>query len=426
MLKRLRAKFIALNMATVGLVLAAVFIAVGASDATRSMGAVHEALDHAIESVAPQPAAPESADAQHQDARSPEIGGKPGGRVFIPSVAYRLDADGGSAKLSAEGGAELSQETLDEAAARLAVQPDGFAVFSDLGLFCQKATLADGSAVAAFVDMGAASGTVALAGQLALVWIAAMIALFLINLAFSRWALRPVQTAWQQQARFLADASHELKTPLTVILANNSILMDNPDKTVASQSQWVESTQTEAARMQELVNDLLFLAKPHESAQTRRTDLARLDFSELVEGDLLQFESVAFERGISIEADIQPALMVEGDAARLHRLTSTLFDNACKYAEPATLVRVELHAAERNRIALTVANFGPAIAESDLERIFDRFYRTDKARARSTGGHGLGLAIAREVAEEHGGSIQTRSSEAEGTVFTVTLPGASG
>ena len=134
----------------------------------------------------------------------------------------------------------------------------------------------------AFADGSAADGWRSLALVLTAVGLGALGLLFLLNLVFSRWALRPVQQAWAQQQQFIADASHELKTPLTVILANTSILRAHPERSVASQSQWIESTQSEAERMQELVRDMLDLARP-EHAETVR-EHARVDLTDLVEG----------------------------------------------------------------------------------------------------------------------------------------------
>lgn len=158
----------------------------------------------------------------------------------------------------------------------------------------------------AFADISSARGWESLAATLAVIEVAALAVFFVISLFFSRWALGPVARAWVQQRRFVADASHDLKTPLTVILANTSIALEHPERSVASQSQWLESTQHEAEAMQGLVGDLLELAKMDEeeaaaSAGAPRENFEPVDLSDLVEGELLQFESVAFERGVQLE-----------------------------------------------------------------------------------------------------------------------------
>ena len=265
-----------------------------------------------------------------------------------------------------------------------------------------------------------------LSAQLAVIEVATLAVFFVISLFFSRWALGPVARAWVQQRRFVADASHDLKTPLTVILANTSIALEHPERSVASQSQWLESTQHEAEAMQGLVGDLLELAKMDEeeaaaSAGAPRANFEPVDLSDLVEGELLQFESVAFERGVQLEPYVQPGISLSGNKQRLRRLASTLIDNACKYVDEGGVVEVTLSETGKHA-KLTVRNTGAPIAPEDLPHVFDRFYRADKARTSGAGGHGLGLAIARAIAEEHRGTLTVASTQEAGTTFTATLP----
>ena len=278
----------------------------------------------------------------------------------------------------------------------------------------------------AFADMGSASGWRALAATLAVVEVAALAVFLVISLFFSRWALRPVARVWTQQRRFVADASHDLKTPLTVILANTSIALEHPERSVASQSQWLESTQHEAEAMQGLVGDLLTLAKMDEEEAAAQSGAARpaleeVDLSDVIEGEVLQFESVAFERGVKLESQVEPGIKLRGNEQRLRRLAGTLIDNACKYVDDGGAVDVALSRAGK-QAKLEVRNTGAPISPEDLPHVFDRFYRADKARTGGAGGHGLGLAIARAIAEEHGGTLTASSTQAEGTAFTATLP----
>ena len=252
-----------------------------------------------------------------------------------------------------------------------------------------------------------------LAAVCACVWVAFLI----ISVLLARWVVRPTERAWSQQQQFVADASHELKTPLAVMMANNSILLSNGDQTVDSQRRWVESNQVEARQMLELVNDMLFLARPANAE--RQTVRDTVDFSALVQRNTLQFEAVCFERGIALEDEVEAGISVLGDANRLQRLASTLIDNACKYADAHVSVKLRKTGGQAQ---LAISNDGAVIPAEDLPHVFDRFYRVDKARVRSEGGVGLGLAIAQEVAHQHGGAITVTSSEAAGTTFTATLP----
>lgn len=255
-----------------------------------------------------------------------------------------------------------------------------------------------------------------------LISIAALLALLLIANFLAERALKPVEHAWEEQRRFVADASHELKTPLAVIIANTQILANDP-AIPAESKRWVESTADEAGHMKSLVTDLLELARADESATDGLTGARQhedIDFSELVDSATLEFDAIAFERGCEIESSIEEGIHVQGDREWLERVTKILIDNGCKYAAAGTQVEVKLRRAGQHA-QLDVTNFGQPIDAEDLPHVFERFYRTDKARARTTGGFGLGLAIAKSTVEAHGGKISVTSSEAAGTTFTVVL-----
>lgn len=183
--------------------------------------------------------------------------------------------------------------------------------------------------------------------------------------------------------QFIADASHELKTPLTVILANLRILLSHKDATIRDELQWVESTQEEAGRMKKLVENLLFLARS--DAESTPMLYSTFSFSDLILGCLLTFEPVAFEQGVMIEDEISDDIFISGDAPQIRQLVAILLDNACKYAGIADVleksgssdkkVTVTL-TSENEKIKLTVHNTGKAIPEEDLPHLFERFYRT--------------------------------------------------
>ena len=463
MLKKLRIKFIALNMATVAVVLAVIFSAICVINYQQSVASVHEAMSNAIafteskgraltegdaqgqegsqEQDAGDPGQGQEQDADDPDEQAdgsreeddgarhgtpPQIGGGPAGSgPHVPVAVYRILKSGSYALAGSAASASIADDVLEKAISQLEDAPDGSGELAELGLFYEKRTSDTGIERVAFADVSSASGWQTLALTLAGVGVVALAIFFVISVFFSRWALRPVKRAWEQQRQFVADASHELKTPLTVILANTSILMSHPERTIASQSQWVESTQAEGERMQGLVADLLLLARldAEETDIVKSKPKERIDLSNLVEGELLQFESVAFERDIELESDVDEGIAVQGSIERLRRLVTTLLDNACKYAGDNGKVRVELHAQDGSA-RFIVHNTGSLISAEDLQHVFDRFYRADKARTSGAGGFGLGLSIAKEVAEEHGGTITAKSSDEEGTTFIATLPTA--
>lgn len=362
-------------------------------------------------------------------------------------AVYELSNRGFYTTIPAFSTASISESVLLRANEIVETSEENFGSLPQFDLCFSRMSAGDGFIVA-YADASSTESWRQLAITLTAVGVAALAIFLLINLFFARWALRPVAESIRQQRQFTADASHELKTPLTVILANMSILESQPQSTVEEQLQWVESTQTEATRMQLLVNEMLDLARPTEDREERgigkhakgakakvhgrakdaqdsevQNSQSKVDFSDLVEGEVLQFESVAFERGVEIESEIEPDVRVLGDGERLGRMVATLIDNACKYTEENGLVQVVLKAnAKSDRAVLEVKNSGTPIAEEDLPRLFDRFYRADKARTSGKGGYGLGLAIGREIAREHDGDISVESSVETGTVFTVTLP----
>lgn len=433
MLKKLRIKFVAINMAMIAVVLVVIFTAICVINYQQGLSRVYEALDGSLATLTHGGGQPQAAqdgltaqsDAlrpndQLPEGTPPEIGGKRGGsNPYIPVAVYAVSEDGSlTSTATGRTTASIADDVLSQASEQLADDPDGSGSLDNLGLFFAKRQV-NGITYLAFADVSAANDWQNLALILAGVGVLALLAFFVISVFFSRWALRPVEGAWTQQRRFVADASHELKTPLTVILANTSILLEHPERSIAHESQWVESTQTEAERMQQLVGDLLLLARIDEGTALPACD--RIDLTDLVEGELLQFESVAFERDVLLTSEIDRGVTVTGDASRLHRLVTTLIDNACKYVSDGGMVRVTLRQSMRN-IEFSVHNTGSAIAPDDLPHVFDRFYRADKARTRDDNGYGLGLAIARGVAEEHGGTLEAESSEEAGTTFLATLP----
>ncbi len=247
---------------------------------------------------------------------------------------------------------------------------------------------------------------------------AALAGFFVVSAALARWLVRPVEESWRQQQQFVADASHELKTPLTVLLADADILLSHPGDTVGSRRRWVEHIRDEGLRMKGLVEDLLFLARGDAAGQARPQ--GRADLSQLCGECVMSFEPVAFEAGLTLDSELAPGVTVHGGGEELRRLCAILLDNACKYCEPGGAVTVTLAAGDK--AVLTVHNTGEPIPAQAQPHLFERFYRADAARTREKGGSGLGLAIAAAIVERHRGKITVHSAEGEGTAFTVTLP----
>ena len=254
------------------------------------------------------------------------------------------------------------------------------------------------------------------------IFVLSLAVIFLLSLLLSKWAVIPIEDAWNRQRVFFSNASHELKTPLTVINANLDVITSNPDDTVAGQEKWFGYIRCEAEKMSRLINEMLYLSREE------RTDnppvMAEFDLSEAAEGVCLAMEALAFERGKVINSDIDSGIRVKGDKEGLVRMINILIDNAVNHSSEHSDISVSLKKSRKNKVRLTVSNKGTPIPPEELERIFDRYYRTDASRSSSTGGFGLGLAIAKTIAEKHSGSITAESDENR-TAFTVTLNAAS-
>ena len=363
-------------------------------------------------------------DAAQSGALAPKIGGGQG--QTIPVAVYALNAEGSAMSASPAGTANINDEVLETALSRLTPAEDGTGSFSDLGLFFEKRTIGDATYLA-FADANSAAGWKSLALTLVGAAIAALAAFFVISLFFSRWALRPVEQTWRSQRQFIADASHELKTPLTVILADASIALEHPERTVESQRQWIEGIQVEGQRMQGLVEDMLALAK-HDTAEvdaqaTMGKQQEKLDLADMAQRAVLQFEAVAFERGVEIDVaeSSSTSVFIGGVRGDIERVLGILIDNACKYAEAGSRVVVGTKR-EGKHAVIQANNTGTPIPSSDLPHIFDRFWRADEARTSGAGGYGLGLSIARSIVEEHGGTLSAQSSAEHGTTFTAKFP----
>ena len=227
-----------------------------------------------------------------------------------------------------------------------------------------------------------------------------------------------MKEAWEREQRFVADASHELKTPLTVILANTGILMSHKTETIEDQEKWVENTRTEAVRMKGLVDNLLELARA--DAGTERVSFTQLNFSDLVWSAALPFESVMFEQGKTLRMNIEPDLYVQGDSGKLTELIVILLDNACKYAEEKGIITLTLTAL-KNQVRLSVHNTGSYIDGEKRRHLFERFYRGEESRSRKAGGYGLGLSIGENIVKLHHGKIYAESTQKEGTTFLVVF-----
>lgn len=220
---------------------------------------------------------------------------------------------------------------------------------------------------------------------------------------FSRWAVKPVEESIRMQKQFVADASHELKTPLTVITANTELLSEQYTGISAEADKWLEHIMQECREMRSLVESLLMLAKNDALTQKKGT-FSVFSLSDLVMEKVLTFEPVFYQEEKQLEYQLDEEVQMLGDPEQMGQLIKALLDNAVKYSLPKGKTVVKLETAGRRRIRLWVNSQGEAIPEDKRSLIFRRFYRGDSARS-SCSGYGLGLAIAAETAGKHRGRI---------------------
>ncbi len=400
MIRKLRLKFVAICMALVAAVLAAVFLAVYLAMQRNIQDLSRQLLYRVI---------------QQDDPRRPEIAISLDRDRVVYLPYFTVNVWGSAAYVT--GGTYRDLENTEELAAILTDclaqnRPEGVVRDYHLRYLRRNSGLYERLA---FVDMSMEQAMLReMMGSYLFIGGAALLLLLAVAVLLSWWATRPVERAWRQQRQFLSDASHELKTPLTVILSNAEMLdaaslEDRP-------ARWADNIRSEARRMKTLVEEMLTLARADSTAPA--AVLGEVSLSEAAEDCALAFEPVAFEAGKSLEYRLAEDVRVLGDGEKLRRLASILLDNAIKYGAPGGAVSLTLESRER-QAALTVSNPGEIPAEQ-LPRLFERFYRADASRGEQSG-FGLGLSIAAAIAREHRGTLRAESADGV-TRFVFTLP----
>ncbi|CCX38291.1 integral membrane sensor signal transduction histidine kinase [Clostridium sp. CAG:1013] len=242
-------------------------------------------------------------------------------------------------------------------------------------------------------------------------------AIFLISVFFARKSVAPIESSYSRQKQFIADASHELKTPVASIGANIEAIESNPDDPVYRQKKWIDYIKIELERMNKLISDLLSLAK-YDNLQTT-FNMTAVNLSDIVNDSLLTMEAFAFEKGIEICSDIKEDVIAVVDGEKYEQVIKILFDNAVKYVNESGKIDITLKE-NKNHAIFEISNTGDGIAPEHLNKIFDRFYRIDSSRE-NNGSYGLGLSIAKTIVEHMNGKIAVSSALGQITTFTVTI-----
>ena len=243
-------------------------------------------------------------------------------------------------------------------------------------------------------------------------------AVFVLVLVFSKRVFKPVEESYVKQKRFITDASHELKTPLTIISANVDLL-----EMEGEESQWTQSIRNQVSRLRHLTEQMVTLSRLEEE---EKPVLEKCDLSEIVTEITENFEPLAMSKGKQLTKEITEGLTCMAEKEKLGQLVSLLLDNALKYASEKGEIRVTLAPSKKSgRSSLTVWNTvseESGIQAGNQDVLFERFYRTDKSRTRKTGGVGIGLSIAKAIVQAHAGTITCESEPGKGSRFIVRLP----
>lgn len=392
MLNKLRLKFVAMNMAIIAAMLLAIFGLIYSSTHTQ----MQIMADNAMQTLTQ--------------------GANTGVDAQLPYFTVDVYLNGRISVSGISSGAyELSDRAFIEGLIQKVFTADGME--GELENYELRYCRVEGIGVQriVFLDLSSQKATLqALVRTGVMVGLAALTVFFGISWVLATWAVRPVKQAWQHQTQFISDASHELKTPLSVILSSAELL-ESGRCSEEDIGRFAGNIRSASVQMRLLTEGMLELARA-DNGQAKK-HFAPVELSQLLEQTALPYEPLFFEKGLRLQTKIQPGITVTGSDRYLKQLAEILLDNACKYADPGT-VRLQLERS-RNHCVLCVENPGAPIPIEERDRLFDRFYRRDSAR--NDEGFGLGLAIAKNIAEEHAGSICVECVDGK-VRFLVQLP----
>ncbi len=350
---------------------------------------------------------------------APEKGGPGAGPLFSPELPYEsryfsvvLDGDGDVVSVNTGKIAAVDTSAAIEYAQAVwnKGRESGFA-----GVYRYTSYAAEDGTHLIFLDCSRNLGTLR---SFILIGVSVsgvgLVLVFLLLLLLSGHIVKPFSRNYEKQKRFITDAGHELKTPLTIIDADAEILeMD------LGENEWLTDIRAQIKRLTDLTNGLVLLARMDEE----QPKLQMIDFpvSEVVEEAVQPFFALAKTRGKHLTAAIAPMLSMRGDQGAICRLVTILLDNAVKYSDPEGRISLGLER-QKNNLVLTVFNTAPQVERESLAHLFDRFYRADQSRNSGTGGYGLGLSIASAIVSAHRGRIGATTKDGVSLQITVTLP----
>ena len=446
MLKQYRKGFVRAYLASIGIVLAIVFTAVGVSMHRNDYSTLKDTMQHILVQYEPKRAPNDGdiptmrpdkkpggeqmpKDEEGEDAASAPQPDLPPDKETVTRpitvdtdgfLVVAVDKETDALSFMSDEPEDLDSRTVESAVHEILASQEKYGTLKGYSLIYYKENMPDRidvamTSVSYMVHKDAAHGLLLIA-----LFVVSMGVFWIISNRLSNLAAKPMEKAMQMERQFVTDISHDLKTPITVILANNNVMRGDPDVTVAEQMQWIDSTDAAAKNMMDMVQQMLTLSALE--SVTQSVQAVPVDLSSTAEKCVLQLESLAYDRMITMHIDIAPRLWGMATAEYAERICSGLLENALKYEPDHGSVRLTLRR-EKSKIILTVRNCGSEIAQEDLPHIFERFYRGDKSR-NIRDGHGLGLPILHQVTDLIQAQMDVESSKTEGTAFTVRFRAA--
>jgi two-component system, OmpR family, sensor histidine kinase CiaH len=343
-------------------------------------------------------------------------------RLAIPIASVSLDPSG-VYTVTQNQIHYVSNDELIRIAQSLRDEKNSFGTVSDYDLRYRLHLGTDGTVIYAFSDTFLERDSLnAQIFSSLVIGVGALAMFLLVSVLLSRWMVKPVERAWEKQRQFIADASHELKTPLTVILSNADMLIESGAVSDDRNRTRLDNIRAESKRMKALTENLLDLARTDSRPKAAIKESVNLSF--IISGATLMFEPTIYDLGRTINCEIEENVMVSGNRERLRQLADILIENAVQYGAEQSPITVRLSLTGKKEALLSVISEGTALSPKDCTSIFERFYRVDASRGQ-TKGFGLGLSIARGIAEEHGGKIWAESDGKKLNTFFVKLPAQS-
>ncbi len=418
MIKKLQHRFILLTMSCIGFIFLLILLILNISMTAASQKRDFDLLSEYIRNknaLTRHAKEPYAVDSPAPDGIPPAFiaGGRPNdwfNHMRIFSILY--DSAGEVKEVSTNNNPNLSEESLLALAEKILEDPKGRGKIS--GYLYLYLPDKEGASIY-FLDYGPERDMSMQLWKMCLwVGLAGMLIILIPVIFLSRWIAKPVQLAFDRQKQFIADASHELKTPLTIITTNAEVL-----ENTLPNNRWLNYILEQSSRMKILINSLLDLARL--DSGNEKTAFQSFDLSKAVRNASLSFESLAYEYEKKYCQYITDGLTLYGNEENIKQLVTILLDNAFKYSDTKGCVTISLtQTAEKKQ--LFVHNTGKGIDKKDQKHIFERFYRIDSSRSRQSGGYGLGLSIADSIVKNHKGQISVKSDGKSYTDFYILLP----